>query len=292
MDVEMAYLLGMILGNGTIQRSTKDTLVTIDIPHKNLYTHDRKEISIYVKASIIDIRNIISPLIGSFLNVTDRERSTTLSFKKSNDEYLMREIIRLICNGTHHTNMKINKELFNISIDEKKALLRGIADVTGYIRLSNVAFGQKFAHRVYIEIPQNWELLIDIANLLKDIEIPVQTIDFAHPNFRDSNLTYYKKGNTTYWKKEHQLKIFANEFFPIGFYIKHKQQALEEFSAELIINMNTETTHKFYWEKQVRRRNRRKPIHPSESDNSLPAEIRGMHFESWTDLARILGYGK
>ena len=43
-------------------------------------------------------------------------------------------------------------------------------------------------HRVYIEIPGNWQFVIDVANMLKSLDIPVQTIDFGHPNFRDSNL--------------------------------------------------------------------------------------------------------
>ena len=37
MNVEMAYLLGMILGNGEIQRDNSETRITIDIPHKNLW---------------------------------------------------------------------------------------------------------------------------------------------------------------------------------------------------------------------------------------------------------------
>ena len=36
----MAYLIGMILGNGEIQQGPSETIVTIDIPHKNLYTDD------------------------------------------------------------------------------------------------------------------------------------------------------------------------------------------------------------------------------------------------------------
>ena len=34
-----------------------------------------------------------------------------------------------------------------------------------------------------------------------------------------------------------------------------------------------------------------KPHHPGENDLSLPAEIRGMHFDSWQELANYLGYG-
>lgn len=49
-------------------------------------------------------------------------------------------------------------------------------------------------------------------------------------------------------------------------------------------------THKFYWEKPIRRKT--KPNHPCENDEALPEEIRGKHFESWTDLAGLLGYGE
>lgn len=68
MNVEMAYLIGMILGNGEIQRGKKETTITIDIPYKNLRTDDLKDVAIYVKASTVDIRSIIEPLIGHDLD--------------------------------------------------------------------------------------------------------------------------------------------------------------------------------------------------------------------------------
>ena len=154
MNIEMAYLVGMVLGNGEIQRGTGETTVTIDIPHKNLYTEDRLEIPIYVKASIVDIRGIVEPLIGHDLRVTDTAISTKISFSKNNDEYVIRELIRLIGSGTHHSTMRMHEEIFSWKTDEKKALLRGMADVTGYIRRSNIAYGIQGHHRVYIEIPR------------------------------------------------------------------------------------------------------------------------------------------
>ena len=249
-----------------------------------------KDTSVYVKASLFDIQSILEPLIGQHLIQSETKHSTKITFTKPNNEYVMREILRLVGSGTHHSTMKMNDELFSITTDEKKALLRGIADVTGYIRKSNIAFGQEGAHRVYIEIPGNWYMVIDIANMLKAVDIPVQTIDFGHPNFRDSNLDKYNEGKKYYWKKEHQIKIFANEFLPIGFNIKHKQDALERYSEELLEFIDPKKTHKFYWEKPIRRKT--KPHHPCENDDVLPIEIRGKHFESWTDLAGLLGYGE
>jgi len=291
MNIEMAYLIGMILGNGEIQKGNKETNVTIDIPHKNLYTDDFKDVKVYVKASVLDICNIVQPLIGSTLRFTQVDSSTKLSFSKPNEDYLIRQVLKFVGNGSRHSTMKMSPELFNITKDEKKSLLRGMADVTGYIRRSNIAYGQTGAHRVYIEIPGNWQMVIDVSNLLKDIDIPIQTIDFGHPNFRDSNLKKYNEGKPHYWKKEHQIKIFANEFIPIGFNIKHKQDALEKYSEELLKYFDSEKTHKFYWDKNSKK-GKNKPIHPAEKDNSLPIEIRGKHYNSWTELAKDLGYGK
>ncbi len=288
MNTQMAYLLGMILGNGEVQRGNEETTITIDIPHKNLIDDENREIIVYVKASLTDIRNIVEPLLGFALPITQSQRSTKVSFTKPNQDYTMREILRFIGNGVHHSSMTMNKELFAMTTDEKKELLRGMADVTGYIRKSNLAYGQDGHHRVYIEIPGNWNMVIDVANMLKELDIPVQTLDFGHPNFRDSNLKKYNEGQPNYWKKEHQVKIWANEFLPIGFNIAYKQRALEKYAEELLQYMDAETTHKFYWEKPVRRR--KKPIHPSERDSSLPAVIRGKHYESWTELAAELGY--
>lgn len=290
MNTEMAYLVGMVLGNGEIQRGNRETTITIDIPYKNLYTDDLHDVAVYVRASVVDIRAIVEPLIGRDLLVSQSRHSTKLSFTKNNEEYIIRELLRLITSGRYHSTMRMSHELFNITSDEKISLLRGIADTTGYIRKSNIAFGQDGAHRVYIEIPGNWYMVIDISNMLKDVDVPVQTIDWGHPNFRDAKLTKYKHGQPNFWKKEHQIKIFANEFLTIGFNILHKQEALEKYSEELLEFIDPKKTHKFYWEKTIRISN--KPPHPGENDISLPSEIRGHHFNSWTELAAFLGYEK
>lgn len=284
----MSYLIGMILGNGSIQRGNSTTIITIEIPHKNLYDDEGFNVSVYVKASLLNIFEVIEPLIGVKPIVSETKRASTFSFTKSNKDYTIREILRFTGNGVHHSSMTMSDELFLMSTEERKSLMRGFADVTGYIRKSNKAYGKKGSHRVYIEIPENWQMVIDVANMLKGLDVPVQSIDFGHPNFRDSELKKYSKGKINYWKKEHQIKIWANEFLKIGFNVLHKQQALEKYAYELLKYKSPEKTHRFYWEKQIKRKS--KPVHPSEFDESLPEEIRGEHFDSWTDLARKLGY--
>ena len=96
MNIEMSYLLGMICGNGEIQRTSMNTIVSIDIPHKKLETEEIHDVKLYVKASIADIRNIIEPLIGAGLTFVQNASSTILSFVKPNTDYLIREINRFV----------------------------------------------------------------------------------------------------------------------------------------------------------------------------------------------------
>ena len=293
MNREMSYLLGLICGNGEIKRGASETTVSIEIPHKKLATENNNDVRIYVRASITDIRAVLEPLIGTGLSFTQQDNYSIISFTKPNNEYLMREILRYIGNAISHENIRINDEVFDFTRDEKLSFLQGFADVTGYIRRSNYFF-KKYMHRVYLEVPHNWYLVTDVCRLLKEINIPVQAIDWAHPNMRDGNLVKFNEGKPDFWKKEHQIKIWANEFLPIGFAVLHKKEALEIFAKELTEGIEgegkevEELTHRFYWESNGK--NKLKPNHPSENDEFIPTEIRGKHYDSWKDIAFDLGY--
>lgn len=296
MNNEMAYLLGMITGNGEIQRGTTATTISIDLPHKKLETEFQKDVGIYVKASITDIRQILEPLLGTSLKFIQNPNVSMLSFTKSNEDYLMREIMRYIGNATSADTIRISPEVFNFTTDERRQFVKGFADVTGYIRRSNYAFTEP-NYRVYFEIPHNWELVVDFSNLLKSIDIPVQNIDWAHPNMRDGNLKKYNQGNHDFWKKEHQVKVWAVEYQPIGFAVIHKQEALDYFAGkhkdyiEIVRKRQlSDVTHRYYWE--LSSRNREKPVHPGEEDEFIPERIRGKHYNSWNEIANDMGYNK
>lgn len=295
MNVEMSYLLGMVTGNGEIQRGSTETTITIDIPHKKLETEFQHDVSIYVKASITDIRGVLEPLLGTALTFTQNANVSFLSFRKSNEDYLMREVLRYIGGATSSDNVRISPEVFSFTYDERKQFVKGFADVTGYIRRSNYAFTEP-NYRVYFEIPHNWELVIDFCNLLKSLDIPVQSIDWAHPNMRDGYLKKYNQGKRDFWKKEHQVKVWALEYQSVGFVVLHKQQALNFFAEEqkksyvMAGKDPVARLHRYYWE--LTQRIKEKPHHPGEDDDFIPEKIRGKHYDSWTDIAKDLGYGE
>ena len=295
MNNEMAYLLGMITGNGAVQRGPSETTIVIEIPHKKLETEFNRDVALYVKASITDMRQVLEPVLGTSLVFNQNPNVSFLSFRKRNEDYLMREIIRYIGGATSADNVRISPEVFSFTLDERKQFIRGFADVTGYIRRSNYFF-DKEAHRVYFEIPHNWGLVVDFCNMLKSVDIPVQNIDWAHPNMRDGKLVKYNQGNHDFWKKEHQVKVWATEYEPIGFAVIHKQEALSAFADEHRTWLRDQgknpedVTHRYYWDSNGK--GKAKPRHPGETDTFLPAEIRGMHFDSWKDIAEKLGYNK
>ncbi|HEM55609.1 MAG TPA: hypothetical protein ENO30_02465 [Thermodesulfobium narugense] len=318
MNAEFAYLLGMITGKGAIIRENTYTEIRIEIPHKNLIIEGQNA-NFSVRASITNIRDILEPLINTRIETNSLRGRTILSFRKDNRDYIIREINR---HFNHELvdcrDFRIPDEVFSSSEDIKREFLRGIADVTGHIRSSNNYMCKReeacFGHRVYIEIPVNWFLVIDIANLLMELDIPVHTIDWAHPNMRDPHLRDYNSGRINAWFREHQIKIFAEEFERVGFQVIHKMHALERLANtnrenwniyvrnkiasarnlkdqrmwESRLNNIESKHHRYYWES--RENPRRKPLHPMENDQRIPEVIRGRHFDSWREIAEALGY--
>ena len=124
MNNEMAYLLGMITGNGEVQRGATETTIVVEIPHKKLETEFQKDVGIYVKASVTDIRGILEPLLGTGLTFTQNANVSYVSFRKSNEDYLMREILRYIGAATSHDNVRISPEVYGFTLDERKHFQR------------------------------------------------------------------------------------------------------------------------------------------------------------------------
>lgn len=103
---------------------------------------------------------------------------------------------------------------------------------------------------------------------------------------------FFRTGEETYFNFD--MKVWALEYQPVGFVVLHKQQALDYFAEEqkkpyvLSGRDPADRLHRYYWE--ITQRVRKKPSHPGENDDFLPDEIRGKHYNSWTEIAKDLGY--
>ena len=121
--------------------------------------------------------------------------------------------------------------------------------------------------------------------LQQDLNVPVQNLQWGHPNVREPNVT---KSKGTSWAKEHQLKIFAEAFGRIGFYVPYKQRILEEFIIE-DAKLGGTIPPKCNPNPKVREIRKIKPKHPGEKDKHLPHGLRGKHFNAYWQICLAMG---
>jgi hypothetical protein len=157
--------------------------------------------------------------------------------------------------------------------------LRGIADVGGFIRDSNRFMDGR--RRVYLEVNnRNWILPIQICALLQlKLDVSVQMIQWGHPNTREP-------GGGNNWSREHQIKIFAEAFEPIGFTVEYKNTTLQKFARQ--DRKMRAQLHKCNPNPEIRRINKKKR-HPGEKSSDLPSRLRSQHFDSYWQICVAMG---
>lgn len=280
---DIAYFLGLVVGRGIIIKSREINKLIIDFPFKNL------------EAQGIDKKyNTQMYLSGSLDKIVNRLRKLGLNVRKESDvdnkavsliidwygEDIAWQLLNYLLDEEHtdYHSFRIPKAIFEADKEKQKEFLRGYFDVTGHIRTSNARFGQKDQQRVYLEVDhRNWFLVLDLYRLFGIVGIPIESIDFGHPNFRDPEF----KKPTGFWAKEHQIKIFANQFLSIGSYLTHKEEILKELAALNKSDLGTE---------KKMAKVKKKPKNPEENSEKLPGFLRGKHFDHYTQLLDYLAF--
>ncbi len=127
----------------------------------------------------------------------------------------------------------------------------------------------------------NWALPIQICSLLQvHLNIPVQHILWGHPNLRDP------KGKGAQWAKEHRIRIYAEDFLPVGFHFQFKQRILEVMAEW---NKRQGTIGGRKCNPLAQHRLKKKPRHRDEKSGSLPAPLRGRHFDAYFEICTAIG---
>lgn len=287
LDKDVAYILGLIVARGEIIENKGRANIVITFPFRNLEAvgiyskYDvRSEISMSVDKIVRRIRRI-----GLDVEKDVEENSVILSIELKASHLFMR-LLKVFLKGKSHIEFDIPHQIFNANVSIKKEFMRGYGDVAGSIRKANVYKSGR--HRVYLDVLNgNWRLPIQLCHILQDgLRVPVQTITWGHPNIRDSNLAEYKAGRKKAWAREHQIKIFAEYYLPVGFYIKHKHEILKELAD---YNKRKFPNAKVTFCMPPKKIYRTKEIHPAENDISLPSEIRGKHFDAYWQICCELG---
>ena len=188
--------------------------------------HQRDKILIGLRK----IRSRINELTDMNIREEETEDAVILIMESMKNSIFWRNLRLILGNRTTHYEFEIPSIIFESESTIKKEFLRGFADVAGSARYSNRNRWGKC--RIYLDVLNpNWRLPVQLCHLLQDhLHVPVDTITWGHPNIRDPKLKDYRNGRRHAWAREHQIKIFADDFKQIGFYMEHKQEILEELA--------------------------------------------------------------
>jgi len=279
---DLAYLLGLICGRGILDYSQR--VVSIHFPFKSIEATGITKNFNQRDKLIIGLDPIISRLIdftGKPIKKVNHQKHIDIRIYFYSNTHTWQNIVSFFNHKQDFHYFNIPNYFYQAPTSVKKNFLQGFADVAGFIRKGNV--DQSGRYRVYLEIPnKNWYLPVQICRILQmhDINIPVQTITWGHPNIRgESN-----------WAKEHQIKIYAEYFIEIGFLIDYKNQILKEFADANIIKFGFKKRKFCNPRKKVIRN--LKPRNADEKSLILPKEIRGVHFNAYWEICCALGCGR
>lgn len=214
MDIDMAYLTGLIIARGILQNAPLRQIV-IQFPYvsmtaKGISVEYDQETSIQVGLS--EIRERIAELVDTDIKIVKKEHCVDLVITFTRNSMIWRNILLITNSATHFSHFTVPEIFFNpnIPIDWKKEFIKGFGDAAGNIRSSNNYMN--LLHRVRLDVlnyNSNWELPVKICLLLQEqIGVPVQNIMWGHPNLGRAF-------------REHMINIFADDYVQIGFSFKN-----------------------------------------------------------------------
>ncbi|RMW40703.1 MAG: hypothetical protein EA442_01535 [Candidatus Nitrosopelagicus sp.] len=142
---------------------------------------------------------------------------------------------------------------------------------------------------MYIQIPNsNWNLPVQLCNFMQnELDIPIQTIDWGHPNIRDGKMMEYKEGKLLSAFREHQLKIFSDQFKRVPMKFIHKKKLLSELIK--YNNLLKIDSSKFCMPPKQITSNQVKVFHDAENSDKLPQELKGKHFDAFWQICWVMG---
>lgn len=290
LDPDMAYLLGLIVGRGTIRETSGMRQLVIEYPFRSLDAKGIRKSFDTKDKTLLSLDDTINRL-GELTEVTPKkivsQNAVSIVLESTKNSLLWRNINKLLKGKASFREMEVPEIIYSAEEEIKKEFLRGVADVTGSIGTGGR--DQAGRHRVYISIlSENWKLPIQICKVLQDkpLDIPVNTIDWGHPNIRNGNVEEYKRGREHAWAREHQLKVYAEYFEPVGFRIIHKNEILKELAQ---YNREHFPRRKAKLCVPPKKRQRQRCSHPEENSDKLPTVLRGKHCDSYWQVCLELG---
>jgi len=189
-------------------------------------------------------------------------------------------IKKLLHPAVSFTSTIIPEEMWSIAPDEKIELINGLLDSIGFANAGGwIPRDGENGHgrmRIYFQVVnRNYKLPVSIDNYIRgNFNLPIQTIDWGHPNIRDGNLSDYLKGKKSACGREHQVKFYPEYFQQFKFRISSKNDLFMEL---LNHNLSIGFQDREDWfpnaVKEISQ-DKIKPTHPMEGNPLLDKKVR------------------
>ena len=273
-------------------------------PHKDLYCKNcltivpksSKKVYEQKSSTINSIKNVIIPFlkkefVNCLFDISGNDHMTFLIIDFSNSRDSLIYFYTNLNQKTGFDSFEIPDIITASNKNCKTEFINGLLDTAGFFNsggwLNRPGQNGEGRMRGYFQVVRNWKMPVQICNLLKiHFKLPIHTIDWGHPNIRDSNMEDYYESNPLSWSREHQVKFFPEYYDIFTIRINHKKQMFDELKEHNIkvgFSENDDCTPP----KSITL-NKVKPFHPGENDKRLPSSIR-KHHDSFCQVCSNLG---
>lgn len=284
-DPDVAYLWGLILARGEfhVEGDTRRLVVMFPYRHAKLPggAPDAPDRETAIRLGLDDIRNRIQELLETTVSIDRGEHVVTLRAVFTRNTIGWRDLRYLTDNRNHYTEFQLPEFVYDLDREVQIELMRGFADASSDPNPADADRNER--HRVVLQVQfGNWVIPVQLCRLLQTkLGVPVSHILWGHPNLRAP-----RAGRG--WAKETRIRILAEDFEPVGYYFRYKQEVFEHLVG---VNRQTFAGAGKPCNPKAKRisRRARKPKHPGEKDDRLPPQIRGSHFNSYFQICKKMG---
>ena len=198
-------------------------------------------------------------------------------------------LTELLGNQFHFHSGHIPQKIYSYEKELQIEFINGMLDTSGFCNsggwIPRKGINSEIRQRIYFQIVRNWKLVVEIDNFLRsEFSIPIQTIDWGHPNIRDANLVEAQAGKSSAFAREHQLKIYPEYLTPFKFRISSKQKMFQELLQHNIAG-GFPNMEDWFPPKKI---GALKPHHPDELNPRIALPLR-KHFDAFWQINLALG---
>jgi hypothetical protein len=281
MNIDKAYLLGLIIGGGIFGEA--EDVFKVRLPFKKWGSYIENP----ERAGKIsnDIMKVVNPMFRNVYNLTvyfDTSGNVwnILCDGDATDMKADLAYYGIPCVGELRASANISKLCTELVDDNlKRRFVAGLADSIGSMAKSQRRFSDD-NQILSLEIKGfNFEFVCELCRLLHSINCIPDQVNWNHPNIHCTNDPYYPS-----WNKGFKLRILLDQYAEFGaFAFRTKAESSKENRRlQQQIHVAQPCSEK-------RIAVTPSCMHPAENDVRLPEQIRGGHYIHYQHFCAVLG---